>query len=185
MGLDMYLSGKIYIGNSGYPASTTHLRQEAAALCEKAGLPPSDNIDSIQIEREVGYWRKANQVHSWLVTNCQDGNDDCGHHYVSREQLTELRRICIAVLEGSEMVDAEVTNGYTITDKGRVPITEQGKVIKDPALAERLLPCLPGFFFGSTDYDQWYVADLQSTIAIVNKCLALPAHVDFYYHSSW
>ena len=38
---------------------------------------------------EVGYWRKANQIHKWFVDNVQDGVDDCGEYKVTKEQLIE------------------------------------------------------------------------------------------------
>ena len=54
---------------------------------------------------------------------------------------------------------------------------------KDPAL---LLP-QGGFFFGSTDIDEWYWNDLKSTISQLERILALPEfdNLSFYYNSSW
>ena len=39
---------------------------------------------------EVGYWRKANQIHNWFVNHVQNGVDDCGSYLVTKEQLQEL-----------------------------------------------------------------------------------------------
>ena len=50
------------------------------------------------IEEEIGYWRKANQIHNWFVNNVQNGNDNCGTYYVGVEQLEELSENCKAVL---------------------------------------------------------------------------------------
>jgi hypothetical protein len=36
------------------------------------------------------------------------------------------------------------------------------KVLADHSLAEELLPTRSGFFFGSTDYDDWYFEDVKS-----------------------
>jgi hypothetical protein len=36
-----------------------------------------------------------------------------------------------------------------------------GRVLKDHSLAETLLPTQCGFFFGSTDYDEWYFYDVN------------------------
>ena len=54
---------------------------------------------------------------------------------------------------------------------------------KDPAL---LLP-QGGFFFGSTDIDEWYWNDIKSTIIQLERILALPEfdNLSFYYNSSW
>lgn len=48
-----------------------------------------------------------------------------------------------------------------------------------------LLPSASGFFFGSTEYDEWYFKDLELTVEIINRALALPDRWDFYYRSSW
>jgi len=58
-------------------------------------------------------------------------------------------------------------------------------VLDDPSLAEQLLPTTSGFFFGSTDYDEWYRMGLEYTVATINKLLAVPDEWDFYYQSSW
>jgi hypothetical protein len=62
-----------------------------------------------------------------------------------------------------------------------------GKYVKDPSVAKELLPSTDGFFFGGTDYDEYYVADVKSTIDIIKKVLE---ETDFdtqmiYYISSW
>lgn len=65
------------------------------------------------------------------------------------------------------------------------------KVLKDPALAPELLPTASGYFFGSTDYDEWYTADLRDTKKILTTCIkeasaAVPGQwVTFKYRSSW
>ena len=50
------------------------------------------------VEVEAGYWRKANQIHKWFVDNVQRGEDNCRPHGVDREQLAELRQLCLDVL---------------------------------------------------------------------------------------
>lgn len=51
--------------------------------------------------------------------------------------------------------------------------------------AEDALPTKGGFFFGSTDYDDGYKADLRETIEQIDKALTLPDDWDFVYQSSW
>jgi hypothetical protein len=58
------------------------------------------------------------------------------------------------------------------------------KVEADHSLAESLLPSASGFFFGGTEYDEWYFEDIKNTIAILEEALA-DKHGDFYYSSSW
>lgn len=156
MGLDMYLSAKRYISKHFNEGDAD--RQEAIQKLfpELEGMTGHWGDDSPvkEVKIEAGYWRKANAVHDWFVKNCQDGEDDCGEYDVSREDLTDLKKIC-------------------------------EEVLADKSKAASLLPTARGFFFGSTDYDDWYFQDLEQTIKIVDRCLELPSAWDFEYHSSW
>jgi hypothetical protein len=93
MGLDMYLSAR----RRFYPNSDSANYYQ---LANTRLLPKlSDNLDWIEIAREVGYWRKANAIHRWFVKHVQDGEDKCRPHYVAREQLIDLRNTCQKVLQ--------------------------------------------------------------------------------------
>jgi hypothetical protein len=59
------------------------------------------------------------------------------------------------------------------------------KVLADHSLAEELLPAQSGFFFGSTDYNEWYFSDLEDTVSILENCLTMDESWSFYYQSSW
>jgi hypothetical protein len=64
------------------------------------------------------------------------------------------------------------------------------KTICETVLANRerageLLPTAPGFFFGDTNYGDFYFEDVQHTIKVINDALSLPHAWDFEYHSSW
>ena len=59
------------------------------------------------------------------------------------------------------------------------------KVLDNPERASELLPTQSGFFFGSTEYDEYYFKDLKDTIEIIDKCLENEMPGDYYYHSSW
>ena len=63
-------------------------------------------------------------------------------------------------------------NGDKGTANGWEPIYEDGQVIIDPSVAEELLPCCSGFFFGGSDYDEYYVSDIVNTIKILEEVLA-------------
>lgn len=146
-------------------------------------------FERIHISEEVGYWRKANQIHNWFVENVQDGVDDCCYHdEVTKEILEELLDVCKRVLDSCELVNGKITNGYTFNEDGsHNPIMEDGQYVKDSSIAEELLPSTCGFFFGSTDYDEYYVDDIKHTIDIITKVLET---TDFetqmvYYVSSW
>ena len=60
------------------------------------------------------------------------------------------------------------------------------KILKDPRIAKELLPTCDGFFFGSTDYDEWYVQDLEDTIKVLEEILSEDDDdYDYYYEASW
>ena len=140
-----------------------------------------------QIYESVGYWRKANAIHKWFVENVQDDNDDCGYYEVSKKQLEELLEVCNTVKSKTKMEHNYVKNGETFANNMWCPIVEEGDIIVNPEVASELLPTQSGFFFGSTDYDQYYMQDIESTIEILTKVLE---ETDFniemiVYSSSW
>ena len=60
------------------------------------------------------------------------------------------------------------------------------EILADHSLADDLLPTQSGFFFGSTEYDEWYFRDLEETVLIINNALvSVPDNYEFYYQSSW
>lgn len=173
MGLDMYLHK---INNKVLPykdESIWDLKETNSELYEK--LRPYmlkteyGNYDTIT--EEIGYWRKANQIHNWFVENVQDGVDDCSSYIVSKEKLEELLDICKQVQASINLIDGTVRNGQIMKDGEIVDNIEPGKQIVNTVVAEELLPTCSGFFFGSTDYDQWYAEDINNTIEILENVL--------------
>ena len=62
------------------------------------------------------------------------------------------------------------------------------EVLADKSKASKLLPTTSGFFFGSTDYDEFYFNDLVYTKELIEGLLANTALCKnwyFEYHSSW
>ena len=59
------------------------------------------------------------------------------------------------------------------------------QVLADPTLAPSLLPTQGGFFFGDTQYDEWYLENLEITLQNIQKALSLSDEWQMYYHSSW
>lgn len=164
MGLDQYLYAEKYV--SGWPhtrESMDETHKQGAAVYDQlialTGIRPSNDSPSFRVTATVGYWRKANAVHKWFVEHCQEGNDDCGTHYVSREQLAELREACKAVLNSEKPAEA----------------------------GAEWLPTQAGFFFGSTEYDEHYLSDLADTVETIDRVLTDSSLLacDFQYSSSW
>lgn len=155
MGLNMYLSKKTYIG-----ANYKYRDVKGKVKITINNIPVNIKFDRISyIEEEVGYWRKANHIHNWFVTHCQDGIDDRREVEVSLEQLLQLLSDCKAVKE-------------------------------NPAIAKDVLPTKSGYFFGGTDYDEYYFQDIDDTIKIIEDLLSEGTDEDYlgfdvYYSSSW
>ena len=109
---------------------------------------------------QVGYWRKANAIHKYFVDNCADGEDDCREMDVERETLEKLRDIC-----------------------------KELSLSKDVERAAELLPPQGGFFFGSTNTDEWYFSNVEYTYNLLEKILEKISDEDynyeFIYRASW
>ena len=118
-------------------------------------------------ETEVGYWRKANPIHKWMVDNIQDGQDECRPHVVSKSNLLQLKLICEMAMEC---------------------FTESG-VLKPNMLylLREILPALRGLFFGELEYNADYWEDVKMTIEIIDNVIKdtdWKNEIIFYY-SSW
>lgn len=56
-------------------------------------------------QKDVMYWRKANQIHNWFVKHVQNGVDDCETYPVSWPQLMTLHDTCVIVQENPDMAE--------------------------------------------------------------------------------
>lgn len=158
MGLDMYLYASQHI------SSMFAKEKDIETIHKIPGLMGADAVMSeivqqsanLRIQLEIAYWRKANAIHQFFV-NLAGGKDDCRDIYVSYENLQDLVNRCEQILEN-----------------------------KDVEKAKELLPTQSGFFFGSTEYDDWYFETLADTKETLSKILKnSPDDWDFYYCASW
>jgi len=139
MGLDMYLNVNERISShdfhrDNYEASYTE-NPRYNQIMEAVATKVKDNIaSSVSVEWTAIYWRKSNQIHNWFVTQLADGVDECQRIPVSRDDLVKLHNTCSVLLD-----------------------------TKSTELAMELLPPAAGFFFGSTDIDEWYWQDIEET----------------------
>ena len=85
-----------------------------------------------------------------------------------------------------------VQNGVDECQESYVPISKLQELLdiclyikKDNKLAEELLPTEDGFFFGPTDYDEWYLQTIDNTIEILEKLDLENTTGEFYYQASW
>ena len=136
MGLDMYLYGAIHKIDSETCTSKIELK-------------------------EVGYWRKQNAIHNWIVKNVQEEVDNCAMYSISEHDLKKLLLACKRVLEN--------------------PTVEN---------AMKILPTVGGFFFGGTDLTddfelEYYLDGLKYTVKLIRELLAKDEFEYYIYQSSW
>lgn len=183
----MYMHKRTYVGNKWQKDDsklvTVNIPQDQTGITFPT--KPINNRRICEIEEEVAYWRKANAIHAWIVANVQDGQDDCKEYDFSTEKLKELLDVCRRVLAGSELVEGKVKNGYSYKNGEEVANMEDGRVIKDPSTAMALLPTERGFFFGGTDYDEYYLDDIKYTAETIEALLAEDADGSYSYRASW
>jgi hypothetical protein len=152
MGLDMYFKAKTYISNYDF----TPVEKPTNALVKIAiGLSHyDDEKSSVEVSVNLGYWRKANQIHKWFVDNVQGGKDDCREAYVERMYMEKLRDQCKQALDNRDI---------------------------------SFFPPQSGFFFGSTDIDEYYWSNIEYTKELMDKLLSDEKlkSFSFCYESSW
>lgn len=162
MGLDMYLYAEKYVPFRNWDKEGKD-NEKFDKLVEIMNLDKVVNKEtgcvSAYLKVEIGYWRKVNAVHNYFVQNFAKGVDECQDIPVSREDLVKLKDIC-----------------------GQLSLS------KDVEKAKELLPPQGGFFFGSTEVDEWYFDGVQYTYELLNSILEKigeDADVDFIYRASW
>ena len=74
---------------------------------------------------------------------------------------------------------------FVPTDKLKELVDLCKYVLKDKEKAEELLPTQEGFFFGSTEYDQYYFESIHETADAIQKALKEHPDDEYIYYSSW
>lgn len=154
----------MYLTAENYISGYRHapLRDEVVGVF-KGNHPPMRGEGHASVELHVAYWRKANAIHGWFVREVMGGNDDCEKHFVPVQELRRLVALCEHLL-----------------------------IARDGDEAAELLPTESGFFFGSTDYDDWYWEGLTETVDQLKPLVdwfdsdSSNQHVwDVFYRASW
>ena len=152
MGLDMYFYGTKNF--SVFPRDA--VRQPLEKTFEFTSLINNHGMENAPIDYDTAwssydikfplmYWRKSNQIHKWFVDNVQGGKDNCEEYSVSLDQLKDLSK--------------------TIE-----PIVCYPSVAKE--VIQEKMPTQSGFFFGSTEYDDYYFEDLRSTKEKIDQIIS-------------
>ena len=156
MGLDMYLEARKYVSKfANY--TTEELSDDYMEVAKHfpAGSDELGDFGGAEVKITVGYWRKVNQIHNWIVENCADGVDECQPIPIHPSKLMELRAMVEETLENRDK-------------------------------ATEYLPTTSGFFFGGTEYDEYYWHGLERTKLILDKAINLPEDdYSFTYQASW
>ena len=188
MGLDMHAHRRIYVENWDFTPKEDHYQvsvtRDGKAV---AGIKPEDIT---YVEVGLMDWRKANHIHKWFVDNVQDGQDNCGTYCVSDEKLRQLLSVCEEVIKASKLI-AGTVRAKTVLSRDYSDGEMHGtpaRVIADATVAQKLLPTRDGFFFGSTEYDEFYLKDVVDTRDWLKRVLddqANGVEGDIRYSSSW
>lgn len=107
---------------------------------------------------QIGYFRKFNALHNYIVETFADGVDECQDILLYKEDVEKIKKVLDEVLE-----------------------------IRTKENAEKLLPTLAGFFFGDTDYEEGYFEDVEDADDLMQRLLD-DFDFDEYqlvYNASW
>jgi hypothetical protein len=181
MGLDMYLYKKTYVQQWKH-----NKPEDQFKVTVKRGGKAYKAIDPkliCYVTEQVGYWRKFNALHNWFVNECAEGVDDCKDVYVSETKMEELYEVLHKV-QSSLLLSPKKTLSVKAGWGANGDIMEDIEVFSDTSVAEELFPSASGFFFGGTEYGEYYLEQVGKTIELVESLLAEPGG-DFYYQASW
>lgn len=167
MGLDMYLNVRRYVSQWDYRSkdgtylSERVLRPDFDKLVKTAGLK---KYTSLTRDSAVGAEVEATVMY-WRKANAihQWFIDNCAGG------IDDCRPVYVSRSQLEELLD------------------KVKAVLDDPEQASELLPTQSGFFFGSTEYEEWYFEDLKRTKEELTKVLEVSAEddVSFSYQASW
>ena len=110
--------------------------------------------------------------------------------------------VCVAYWRKANAIHGWFVNELAggVDECQKIPVSvEQLRQLRDlawhvsvtPTLASHVLPTQSGFFFGSYDYDEWYMEDMKNTVEQLDAILAeIPADASpwdysFTYQASW
>ena len=102
-------------------------------------------------------------IHEWFVLHTQNGQDECQPSFVDKEQFEALLKACQKVISfKNNQVDLEIA-------------------------AKAYLPTTTGFFFGSQNYDDYYIQYIKEIADLIKNILKDDDFDTYYYiyHASW
>ena len=127
-------------------------------VIKKYILQKEEPVYIVEGDYEIAYWRKANQIRQWFVNHIKEFDpSDNGGYY----RVTK------------ELLIELINDCQTVVD--------------NHSKADEVMPSSSGFFFGGTEYDEWYFDCLENTIT---KLLKVISETDWdneivFYTESW
>ena len=174
MGLDMYLYVTKYESKASW--SKDKILEYPEALKELETKIFERNFLSVSTKYQVGYWRKFNALHNYIVKNFADGEDHCQEIYIGEDELKQILNICKEVYEDLKTCPKTIKKS---------DISGEHEIYESE-VAKKLLPPANGFFFGSLEIDEWYKQDIEYTIELCEDVLKIVDKVDsIIYDASW
>lgn len=91
------------------------------------------------VDSNFYYWRKANQIRNWFVEHLDGFNydDNCKEFIVPKETI------------------------YQLLDDIKIVLDDRNHI--NGTAHKEIMPISQGFFFGGTEYDDWYYMQLRET----------------------
>lgn len=144
------------------------------------------NIDLWNFDNELIYWRKANMVHRFMCDNGEEIENEVAYK-ISKNVLEELLNRCNKILKIVKTKKGMIKNGATYMNGVWEPILEEGLEIINQDEIKNILPTCDGCFYGSTDYDEYYLEDIKYTKEQLENIIETIDYdnEDVYYLASW
>ena len=168
MGLDMYFSRRTYV--SSFKSTRDADGNWGVRDVNNMELKFDDadlshiNLQNVRyIEELFGEFRKFNALHAYVVDNFGGGKDECQIIYLDIDNLIQIHEMLSLVKESLS--------------------------IGDKVIASQTLPPSEGFFFGSTEIDEWYEQDVNKAVEVFGKVIeehSIVGHnASYSYQASW
>lgn len=161
MGLDMYFTANRYLAS--YDENDANIKSDVS----KVASAIFDTWEVKEITYEVGYWRKANQIHNWFVRNVQDGVDNCQPHYVGYDNIIALYDTVCKVLDDH-------------TKAGELLPTESGFFFGSTSYDE--------YYYEDLEHTKEILEPIIEKLEYARDNPSIPHNIynyEFYYRSSW
>lgn len=188
MGLDMYLSKTKRINNASIRdiiVANAYLDYMAVKDKEDYSMKEWCGIEASEVNKEIVEAIK----NDFLKRNyLWDKEDKYGYFSTIieigywRKQNAIHKWFVDNVQNGVDDCEA-----YEVTKENIEQLLDLCKKVKNGEDPKELLPCQSGFFFGSTEYDEWYMKGIEDTIETLENVLRDTnfEHEIVFYQSSW